>query len=382
MKTQKEILADLIADTVSQEENKITNFGKEGVLRGLYSSISLAIAEAYNNQVQAKRAAHVQTAVREDLDFIALKEAGLKRRGASKSSVVLLFEGEAGTVIPKGTQIKSNSDSNLFYQTVEDLTLTKNSDLKRPLQDNTLGDTVIAESLNEGSKTRVSPNELQVFATPINGVEAVTNLFPSVGGLEEETDDQFRIRIYNQAELYSHGTQGFYKALAIEADKTVLRSKAVYNHLKGSCDLYLIKNSLASYSETELKAIADYVYSKQRALSPVFVYNGEQTPIEIDIYCSLKKGVDFESLFTKTAIIISDFINPMNLSFGAEIVHYDLLKRVMLIEEFREVTSLLINTLEQNVKATKYGIPVLTKLAIHDLLNDKTTNITQKYMVI
>jgi uncharacterized phage protein gp47/JayE len=363
MKTYIRILQDLVDSTIALTD-KITNYDVSGVIRGIYHALANVISEIWNDLYQVKRQIFPQTAEGTSLDAIGAR-SGLTRRGASKSTAIVLFSGPADTVIPQYTIVKSNL-SNISYRTLEEITLgTRNSEILRPLFSETIGDVVLAESLDTGSKTAVGVLELTQLQTPITGV-TVTNLTPSAGGLDAESDDTFRTRIMNQISLLNQGTQLFYETLAVEADATVMMASAIYSEQAGGTEIYLVKNNLASFSSAELTAIQNSVYAGQRALNKVVCRNAGIRSIEVVFKYNRDSTIAQATIYSQIAAGIADYINSI-FTLGA-VVSYEEIANIIIntpgVE--LEVTSLLLNNNQINVKCGITEIPRFTFMSISD----------------
>lgn len=378
MKTKDTILNDLISDTISLT-NKLTYFGKNSVLRGIYSALSFVFGEVWYDAYQLNRGAHIQTAQGTDLDTEAGRE-GIIRRGATKSSVVLLFNGPAGTVIPAGTLVKSEKSA-VQYQTKSDITLGKNLAIPRPLFSNILGDAVIAESIEAGTSTRVGAKELTSLVNPITGV-TVTNLVPSVGGYDAETDEELRQRIIDTYKQLNQGTRAFYEGLARSVDTTVLKVLPQYNYNNGGVDIYLLKNSLGVYSEVELQTIADAIYPLQRAMQPVKCLNANIKSIEIEVYLDLKTGYVLDDIFKDIAVKLSNKLDNSKLDFGATVFYYDLYTEVTKVEGIKKIYTFTVNNDTKDITCGGTEVPRFTTLLVTNEVATKVVNIEQSYLIL
>jgi len=364
MKTAGEILKDLIADVIAAT-NRITYFGKDGVVRAILHAVAYALSELWGSLYQTKRKIFVETAEGTDLDLIATRH-GLTRRGVTKASVILLFNGPGTTIIPQGTVVKSNL-SGEEYTTDEAITLgDNNGSIERPIKANTLVDIVIAESVNSGSSVQVEVKELPQLGTPIAGV-TVTNLVPSKGGSDAETDDQLRTRIMNYIAILNQGTQAFYEALAQEAEPTIFRAKAAYSPNDLGVKIYLIKNSYATYSGPELTAIEEYVYDNARALSPITCVNASIKGIEVSFQYERNSAITQATIFSSIASSIANYIEGL-FDFAATIEFQKILN---IIIDTPGVTKLYLNTFKVNnqqedVLCSSYQVPRFTLLSIND----------------
>lgn len=381
IKTKLKILQDLISDVIA-ETDKVTYFGKDGVVRGILNAISNAVVEIWTDVYQTQRRLHITTATGSDLEDLATR-LGMTRLSAVKSSVVLNFNGVNGTVIPQGTLIASNI-SGVQYVTKAGIVLgNKNPNLTRPIFSNSIGDFAIAESLVAGSASRVNAKELTVLSTPITGV-TVTNLVPGTGGEDAETDDQFRDRIIKQVDILNQGTGNFYTALARTANANVLKVRSTANVSNGGVDLYVAKNSLAVFTGQELIDIASYIYDRQRSLNTITCYNVTYKSIEISCFIKTKPGSNFESIYSLIATKISDYINLERMSFGSIINYYRILEILTDIDDVIDIDAnlLQLNGIRDDIECASDELPKFSYLSVTNQATAKAENVQQVYQIL
>ena len=377
MKDREQILSELIADTVANTD-KITYFGKDGVLRAIYNAIASVQAEAWNDLIQVKRQILLATAVGDDLDVIA-SQYGITRRQATKSSVVVELRGATGTLIPAGTIIKSKSGG-VEYITKSDITIgTNNTTIKRPIHYLPLADIVIAESVKEGSQTKIGVGEL-TEVQDITGVSAY-NYVPSTGGEDKETDNELRARIISKLDTLAQGTQAFYEGLAKTFDNTVLRAKAVRDITSNGTKIYLLKNSLAPYSQTELNNIAQYIYDNQRALMPVKCENATLIAINVEVSLTIETGYTFEDVNRNVIISIAQYLDPLQREFGSAVRYYDLFSAIARTTGVKNVKSVVVNGKTLDVILSEAELPRLINVTVINYATTQTNNITLSYLI-
>lgn len=122
----------------------------------------------------------LDTAYDEFLDRAAL-DFGEERLPATQAQGTVLFTGNPGTVIPAGTIIKSES---LTFVTLEKAIITDTSTVSIKAVCNTAG---TAGNVAAGD----------ISAVDLDGVK-VTNIQPFAGGVDIETDEAFRNRIFDR----------------------------------------------------------------------------------------------------------------------------------------------------------------------------------------
>jgi len=380
MKNQKEILSDLSTDSIAAQD-KITWFGKDGAFRGLLSAISFMLSELWNDIYQIKRKIQETTATGTDLEILAERK-GITRSGATKSAAILLINGIAGTVIPKDTVIVS-SVSGEKYLTVNTITLGgQNPSIERPINSNSIGDIVIAESANTGSKTAVGIKELTEFETAIDGVTSVTNLVISTGGQDKQSDEELRELLKEKYDLLNQGTEAFYEALAKSSESTVLLAKAGLNNT-GGISIYLVKSNLSLYSDDELETLSDLIYSRQRAFNSIICTNASRLSIEVNCYLFIKAGVSADTVYSNVASVIADYV-AANMDFAGVIKYQGLLNAILDAEGVTgmDLSKFYLNNQQNDLKCTENQVPVFTYLKADYTGGSISETITQSYLVI
>lgn len=380
MKTKTEILQSEITDLIA-ETDKLTYFGKDDPARGLLNAVANAMVEAWTDIYQTKRGLQISLAEGTDLELLA-ERRGFTRLGATKSSCVVLFSGPATTIIPAGTIIKSSINPSAQYKTLEQITLGEaNPNVLRPVGAESIGDIVIAESVSTGSVTAVNANELTELLAPINGV-TVTNLTPSVGGQDAENDDQLRERMMQQFDLLNQGTQSFYEAIAKEVDSSIINAYAKKGD-SGEAEVYVVKNSFALYSDSQLAELAESIYSRQRAFNEVVCKNATVRSIEIKCFLYLRAGYTFSSVFSKVASVIANYIEQQ-FAFGAVIKYQDILNLILDLDAVTgiDLSNFYLNNNTQDVQCLSNEVPRFTYLKIDSTSGSGTVNVEQTYLVI
>ena len=105
----------------------------------------------------------------------------ITRRPATKSNGVVTIYGKAGTEIPKGFIL--SSENGVLFET------TKMAVIKG---DGKVDVEVI--SIGSGRNQNVTDGKINKIQNPMYGVDRVENLDKTEGGLDQETDDEFRER--------------------------------------------------------------------------------------------------------------------------------------------------------------------------------------------
>lgn len=176
--------------------------------------------------------AYVNSAEGTDLDNVGMYLT-ITRRPAMKSSGVLTIYGTDKTVISKGFRVAT--ESGIIFETVSGAVIENGS-----------VDVGIV-SVGAGKVNNVSENSIVKIINPQIGVDSVINFEQTDGGLDVETDDEFRARY---KESYSRG-----------GGSTVPAISAALLDIDGVVDADVIENvGMVEVDGIPPKAIACYVY--------------------------------------------------------------------------------------------------------------------------
>ncbi len=325
IKKAEDIQSGLIVDFIAAQP-KVTFVGLNSVIRGIFYAIANVLSDIWNDITQEKRKNQLQTAKGADLYTIAAW-SNISPRGAAKASVVLVFNGTSGTVVPLGTRVKS-AVNNAVYETANAITIGRNS-IGTPILSNTLGDTVLGTSLLTGAQAKVQAGDINALVTPITGITSVVNLVPSTGGDDAETDEQVRSRVIAKNEIYSQGVQGYYVAMAQQANEDVLTAYTRFNYAADRVDLFLLRRGSGSFSSDELLALSTYLEKFNKGGQVIKCYNCESREIAVNIEITSLIGITADQLYKDIAVSLSDYIDRQCLAFGADVLASKIIDTVL-----------------------------------------------------
>lgn len=120
-----------------------------------------------------------QSAVGQQLNRIAML-AGINRQDATYSTATVRFSGVNGTFVRAGTRVRNRSTDTL-WATNGGVTIAQ-------------GVAVVGVTCMEPGSKPASPGDLSIIATPTGGLQSVTNDSGASLGLDEESDEAFRVR--------------------------------------------------------------------------------------------------------------------------------------------------------------------------------------------
>lgn len=114
------------------------------------------------------------------------------RRAANHASGNLEVTGQIGTIIPTGYQFATpaNLTASVIFETTESAVLEGEPD-----GNGQVTNTIPIQAMDGGQIGNVAADTIKLMVSPINGISYITNPEAMTGGVEAETDDDYRIRI-------------------------------------------------------------------------------------------------------------------------------------------------------------------------------------------
>lgn len=313
-----EILSELITKTKLNSSNTLTKFTKNSVARGLLFAVasSISYAKGYIDVSNARK--FLSSCTGEALDNYAKEYYGISRHQQTKSSAELFVIADAGTVYPAGTTFVSTSG--VRFITLED----------RALASGCAYGFIPVESLDAGSHSKVYSYTITSCQNPPDGHQSCTNFIPSYGGYDEESDDEFRTRLFSLPQKVSQETPAKIEAITYELFPTVGKCFCTATS-HGFAYLAVLKSSGAEFTQLELDEIKAGIQSYLSFANSINlkVANINKLFIDFKVDITIKPSADFDDVFKEVQAVLLAFFEPrfyMSSSIRGELVLSELTK--------------------------------------------------------
>lgn len=188
----------------------------------------------------------------------------ITRRPATKAKVILTFYGKKRTIIPRGFRVATKNG--VLFETLDEVAISGES-VEVP-----------AVSIGAGKENNVNAETITDIVNPTFGIYSVINLDDAEGGLDIETDNEFRDRYKKSYSRVGGSTVPAITAALLDIDKVV------------DCEV----------RENVTMETVDGIPPKSVAC---FVYGGEDNEIADVIYQNKAAGIQ---AFGATVIDIED----------------------------------------------------------------------------
>lgn len=192
--------------------NKVSKVSDNSVLSGVAGGVAKISGKAEKDIILAVSQLFPDTAYAEGLDQVAINYGLPSRFGSQGSSTYVRLTGAPGTVYLQGTHT-FNTNSGQIFNLESNITIPS------------FGFTYAkVSSASQGSTTNVGPFEITNINTAPAGHLNVVNEYAATGGIDQESDDVFRNRIKQGANILSKGTMGMLDQLCSLINNKVLKT--------------------------------------------------------------------------------------------------------------------------------------------------------------
>lgn len=162
------------------------------------SNVATILTDSYNEVTKAYNSKDLSKAREYDLDVLGWPF--FERIPADFAVTDLTFRTEDPAPydipIPVGTKVKHESDDSIIFETIENgVMVTGMTEL-----------TIKARCTRIGEMGNVPPDMLTEMVIPIGGIDSVTNELMSSGGVNSESDDNYRERLSQWRWIMQRGT--------------------------------------------------------------------------------------------------------------------------------------------------------------------------------
>lgn len=343
-KGQKEILNSML-ERVDEEYDKTEG----GLFYDNLAPVSIEMEEIYKTLEYIFLNSFAETAKGEYLDNIT-KEVGVFRKEATKAKGIVTIKGIAGTIVPIGTKIASDT---YIYLTIEEKQIQSNGEVNVPI-----------ESEFKGKIYNIPPNTIVNFPVTIPGLNSVVNKQAITDGYDGETDDELRERYYFKVrEPVTSGNIYHYKKWALEVEGVGgVKVFPLWNGA-GTVKVVIVNSEIQTANEDLLQRVRAYLEEVRPIGATVTVTSANNKNISITGIAKISKNVDFEEVKTLFIMAVKEYLKKVG--FKQDYVSYAQIGNILLnIPGVNDYSNLQINGGVLNVQLQAEEIPKLLNITL------------------
>lgn len=330
--------------------------------------VAFVLSEAAIWAQQVLQRGFASTAFGEYLDLRAA-EHGVTRRDAVAATGIAKFTGLPGKTVPKGTVVATPADeisgeSSIEYETTSAVIL----------DDHGTG-TVSIRAVISGSSGNVPAGVIEVMATPISGISAVTNPVATSGGTDIEADESLLERFYSR--VRNQGTSGN-KAQYIQWAGEVpgvggVQVQPLWQG-PGTVGIYLLDADKRAANAEIVAAAQNYIDPTQdgqgEGVAPagpiVTVKAAEEITINVSVQLTLASGASLATVKAQIEGGVSAYLKQ--LAFVDPLVRYTRIAAILLdIPPIIDYSNLTVNgATDTNIQINFGQVAVLGTVDVYE----------------
>ncbi|MDW8269357.1 MAG: baseplate J/gp47 family protein [Anaerolineae bacterium] len=249
--------------------------------RTILEALSAGLADLEALRLEITKGGYLELASGDWLDLVAENMYGLARQpaGFCRQTVRLTAQAGFGPYTIQPGQLWASTPSGLRFNNTQGGTLAQGGTLDLEFK---------AES--PGAAYNVAPGTITVFNTPLPGVN-IGNLAIAAAGVDEETDDNLRLRCrLRWASLGTGATADAYRYWALSADPTITKVRVLDQNPRGQGTVDVIVWGEGGLGAGAVAAADAYIQQRKPLTSDVQVYAATPTNIAVTATITLRAG--------------------------------------------------------------------------------------------
>ncbi len=264
------------------------------------------------------------------LDKKAL-EFNEKRREARYASGEVVVSAKAGTIISKGVFLES--DFGIFYESLEEVLIGEEEKAN-----------IKIKCLEIGSIGNLKGSRINKFKDSLNGVLSVVNESKISGGVDLESDESFRERIYEKIRKpIVSGNKNHYVYLAKQV-AGVLKAK-VLPLANGNGTLRLIVLS-TDYDEVEgevLENLRKHIEANRPIGADVEIVSAKRKNVSVDIKLSIDSDYDLDEVKAEIKEELAKYIRSISFNENKVLSFYKIGDIIFSASGVKDIISYKLN---------------------------------------
>lgn len=293
--------------------------------------------------------AYVDTAEGVSLERVG-KNIGIKKRAAVRATGSVDFSGDEGTLITEGFLVATTDG--IQFETTEAATIDVSGTV-----------TVSVRAVDPGTSGNVAAGKITTIVNPSAGITSVTNSAATSGGLNRETDPEFREKYYKSVAIGGASTLDSIRASLLGVDG-VRAAVVIANNTMAidgdgrppkSIEAYVLGGQAADIAQTVLNTkaagIESYGYESQvvydNADNPHTIKFTYATTVDVYVNVTVTKNDKYPadgSAQVRTALIKyiggqdADGSSYSGLGMGQDVIYTRLISEVFKIPGIDDIT--------------------------------------------
>lgn len=316
----------LFIETLLGITDAVSKVAPNSVLSGVAGGVSKIAGKAEKDIILGISLLYPDHASGSDLDQVALNFGISPRQGAQGSSTYVRITADPGTQYLQNTHYFLAGNGTVF-ELEDDFTM------------NAFGyDYVKVRSTSQGSDTNVDPLTISKVTPAPNGHKNVVNETIAIGGRDVESDELFRIRIKDGANIMARGTLAMLEQVFISINSKVLKIFHDGTDTDGKVVIAILTQNGSDLSPTELDNLLTgaskyFTLSEYKPFGSNFygvrLKNVDYDPFDMSFRCSLDNNADPDEVRKSIQVGVSKYVDFRFFDATRDKVEWDNLLQIV-----------------------------------------------------
>ena len=278
------------------------------------------------------------------------EEQGLVRKSATFADGTVTISGSVGAVIKIGDKVSSDY-----------ITFTI-SETKTIPEGGTIDVKITADTA--GTDGNLPVGAIKTFPVTLSGLISVTNLAPTTGGYNEETDDELRARYFEKVSSpAASGNKYHYSVWAKEVtgvgDVKVI---PLWNGA-GTVKVIIINSEKQAAEQSLIDEVAEKIESNRPIGADVTVVTAVSVTINISVTLTLDEGLSADTVRPKIENAVSEYLKKTAFKNSyVSVAHIG--SSILFVDGVLDFTDLTVNGGTDNIPVTDEQVAALGVISI------------------
>lgn len=355
-------LKQMFVEILLNKTDKISDISNESVLNGIAYGCSKLAQRLLVNQGVVEGHLFPDTAYGDYLDNIAASRGIAPRFTSFGSTTYVRVQASIGTTYSSGTTFISSNG----IQFVSTSNYTVGRDGYGYIKVN---------SVQGGAASNVDALTINTISNPPVGHIACTNEYAATGGRDNESDDDFRIRIKASANQLARNTMSYLEQIFMKINSKVLRLHRGGVDENGRICLIVVSINGQDFTTSEFDEILSQSeeflslneLSRQTVSGfPISLVNPNWYPIDIDFRCDIDPAYDQASVRRNMQIAVSKLFDYRYWNTNGKVEWENILYAIRNTDGVRYVSDAFFLP-KSDINMTNYRLPRVRGFIVRDM---------------
>ena len=355
-------LKQIFTEILLNKTDKVSDISNESVLNGIAYGCAKLAQRLLVNQGVVEGHLFPDTAYGSYLDDIAASRGIAPRFTSVGSTTYVRVQASRGTTYSAGTTFVSSNG--ILFQSTENFTVGNNG-----------YGYIKVNSVQGGAISNVDALTINTINSAPSGHIACTNEYAATGGRDNESDDDFRIRIKASANQLARNTMSYLEQIFMKINSKVLRLHRGGVDSNGRIILIVVSINGQNFTEEEFNEILS---QSEEFLSlneltrhtidgfPITLVNPNWYPIDIDFRCDIDPSYDQASVRRNMQIAVSKLFDYRFWSTDEKVEWENILYAIRNTDGVRYVSDAFFLP-RNDINMTNYRLPRVRGFIVRDM---------------